>query len=184
VIQAARSIAAINGVKCEFQTGNICKLPITSNSIDIIVGIDILHHLSKPDVLTVFDEMHRVLRNGGRAIFVEPVENSRAFNFIQNVFPAGRKYSGYYRPSCLCPTAWAKYCAGHDGRDITSKEFKKWGEAFGQVAVKSFGLLDRIDRFITDARLIRFIRFTDSCIFKFLPFLERYSRQVIVEYKK
>lgn len=184
VIQAARSITAINEVKCEFQLGNVCKLPFVNNSIDIIVGIDILHHLSRPDAQAVFNEVYRVLRNGGKAFFVEPVENSRVFNFIQNLFPAGRKSSGYYRPSCLCPRAWTRYLAEHDGRDITCKELTHLGAPFKKVSLKAFGLLGRIDRFVKDRRLIHFIRLADHWIFAFLPFLRLYSRQVIVEYQK
>jgi ubiquinone/menaquinone biosynthesis C-methylase UbiE len=184
MLQAAHMIADLNGVECQFYCAKASKLPFRDNSIDVAAGMLILHHLSRPDMLSAFREVHRVLRDGGKAIFVEPVENSRLFNLAQNVLPAGRKDFGYYRPSCLCPKAWARYLADHDGRDITSMELMQLGASFKSVSVKPFGLLDRIDRFIKDRRLVRLIHFTDHRIFKSLPFLERYSRQVVVEYEK
>ena len=184
MLQAAHMIADLNGVECQFYCAKASKLPVLDNSIDIIAGMLILHHLSRPDIQSAFREIYRVLRDGGRAIFVEPVENSRVFNSIQNLLPAGRRGSGYYRPSCLCSRAWVKYLAEHDGRDITCKELTKLGAPFKKVSVKSFGLLDRIDRFIKDKRLIRLLRLTDRRVFEFLPLLERYSRQVIVQYQK
>jgi SAM-dependent methyltransferase len=46
------------------------RLPIKSESVDNLVGVDILHHIYDPD--KVFQEMVRVLTPGGKAIFVEP----------------------------------------------------------------------------------------------------------------
>ncbi len=184
VIKAARLIAAINGVECQFQRGNICKLPLIDNSIDIIVGKEILHHLSKPDVITALSEIHRVLRERGKAVFSEPVENSKAFNFIQNLLPAGKKHSSYYRPSCLSSKAWARYQAKHEDRDMTNQELVDAGAAFKGVSLRAFGLLNRLDRFIKSRQLRCLLNSIDHYIFKCFPFLKRFSREVLAEYQK
>ena len=184
MLLAAYSVATINGVECQYHTANMSRLPFVDDSFDIVVGLEILHHLSKPDLIKGLSEVHRVLCEEGKAIFVEPVENSSVFNFIQNLFPAGRKHSSNYRPSCLCHRAWARYVATQDGRDITSKELVRVGAPFRGLSVRSFGLLNRFDRFFRDQRLIRLLQLTDNYILKLLPFLKQFSRQVLVEYQK
>jgi len=184
MLQASKLIATINAVKCHYHQANMSKLPFYNDSFDRIVGLKILHHLSKPDLITAMNEVHRVLSPRGKAIFVEPVENNRVFNFVQNLFPAGRRYSGYYRPSCLSRRAWAIYRESHDGRDITSQELVDAGGPFESVSVEPFGLFNRLDRFIKNKRLMHSLHRIDHHIFKLLPFLKRFSREVVVEYQK
>jgi 2-polyprenyl-3-methyl-5-hydroxy-6-metoxy-1,4-benzoquinol methylase len=184
MLLAACLIGKINGVRCQYNQANMSRLPFLDDSFDIVVGLAILHHLSRPDLIAGLSEVHRVLREGGKAIFLEPVENSRMFNFIQNLFPAGRKHSSYYRPSCLYRRAWTRYALTVDGRDITSKELVRVGMPFKSVSVRSFGLLNRFDRFFTNQRLICLLHRIDNYVLKLLPLLTRYSRQVLVEYRK
>lgn len=184
IVRAARSIANVNGVRCQFQRANISKLPFIDNSFDIVLGIGILHHLSKPDVITSLEEIHRVLREGGKAVFQEPVENSRTFSFIQNLFPAGNRHFGYYRPSCLSRKAWVAYLAKQEDRDMTNQELSDAGTPFEKVLLTPFGLFIRFDRFIKSMRLIRLLHAIDHYIFILFPFLRRFARGVLVEYQK
>lgn len=45
-------------------------LPYKTNSIDNVIGLDVLHHFENP--INVLTEISRVLKVGGRCIFVEP----------------------------------------------------------------------------------------------------------------
>lgn len=45
-------------------------LPYPDNSLDLILAKDTLHHISDPE--THFREVSRVLRSGGRAVYLEP----------------------------------------------------------------------------------------------------------------
>jgi ubiquinone/menaquinone biosynthesis C-methylase UbiE len=184
MLQAARMVAQINGIDCQFHRANMSRLPFADNSFDIVVGMAILHHLSKPDVLTALKEVHRVLSDGGRAVFMEPVENSMPFNFLQNILPAGRKESGYYRPSRLSTKAWARYLAKVEDRDMTNEELFHAGAPFKEVRLRAFGLLNRLDRFIKSVRLMSLVNSLDHYLFRFCPSLKRFSRDVIVEYEK
>jgi 2-polyprenyl-3-methyl-5-hydroxy-6-metoxy-1,4-benzoquinol methylase len=50
--------------------GDISKLAIKSDSIDTILLIEVIEHLEKPE--QIVNEIHRVLKNGGRVIIVYP----------------------------------------------------------------------------------------------------------------
>lgn len=184
MILAACSVAEINVVRCRYVQANTSILPFANDSFDTVVGVDILHHLSRPDLVRALSEVYRVLREGGKGIFVEPVENSRVFNFVQNLVPAGRKHSGDYRPSCLCPRAWASYVSSQDGRDLSTKELVYAGQPFTSVAVKPFGLLNRLERYFRNSRVPSLLNSVDHFVLKVLPFLTKYSRQVLLEYQK
>lgn len=45
-------------------------LPFRAASVDNLIGVDCLHHLTRPGLL--FDEATRVLRPGGRIVLIEP----------------------------------------------------------------------------------------------------------------
>ncbi len=81
----------VNQVDCRFQQCNVTSLPFESDAYDIVLGLAILHHLSELDVLLALQESCTVLKPGGIAIFLEPVENSKLFDFIQNLFPGRKK---------------------------------------------------------------------------------------------
>jgi SAM-dependent methyltransferase len=79
-----------------FVAASAHELPVEDNSCDIVFGIAILHHL---DLAKVSHEVYRVLKPGGRAIFQEPVRNSRLITAARRMFPAkGDDISPYERP--------------------------------------------------------------------------------------
>ncbi len=49
---------------------NVHHLPLQSGRLGGCVGVDIIHHLTDPHAF--FDELTRVLRPGGRGVFIEP----------------------------------------------------------------------------------------------------------------
>src|SRR4030042_377808 len=108
----------------------------------------ILHHLSHIDLIKAVQEAYRVLKEDGVAVFSEPVENSRIFDFIQNLFPAGKKGDRYYRPSILQRKAWGKYVETIDDRALTTKELIAAGRLFRTVEKQSYGLLIRLQRLV------------------------------------
>ncbi len=86
LIRLARRRLEVNGRagSAEFIVASAHDLPFPDNSIDVVFGIAILHHLDLP---LVSREVHRVLRPGGRAIFQEPVRNSRVIRFVRSLIP-------------------------------------------------------------------------------------------------
>ena len=75
LIRLGQRRLAVNGRAggAQFIVGSAHDLPFPDDSIDVVFGIAILHHL---DLKLVSKEVHRVLRPGGRAVFQEPVRNS------------------------------------------------------------------------------------------------------------
>jgi len=85
LLDIGRTRAVASGIASpDFLAGSAHDLPIASASIELVVGIAILHHL---DLDTVSREIHRVLRQGGRAIFQEPVRNSKWVERLRTVVP-------------------------------------------------------------------------------------------------
>ena len=140
LVAGSKVLAKVNQVDCGFLTANIVSLPFRLKSYDIVLGMNILHHLSESEVSQALSEVHRVLDEVGMAIFLEPVENSKLFDFIQNLFPAGTRQDRNYRPSILQRRAWNEYVRLLDDRNMTVRELVSEGrEHFRSVRISPYG---------------------------------------------
>jgi ubiquinone/menaquinone biosynthesis C-methylase UbiE len=183
LIAGARCLAEINHVDCEFHEANVSNLPFEVNSYDIVVGLGILHHLSQSDLKKALQETYRVLKENGAAFFCEPVENSKVFDFIQNIFPAGKKDGNYYRPSILRWKAWRQFVETIDERALTNRELVLAGGQFATAKIRSYGLLIRLQRLIGGYRkTLKAIEAIDKVLVR-TP-LRYLCQTVLVEYHK
>lgn len=77
MLQAARAfltaIANERGCRLAFQQMAAEQLGYRPESVDAIFGVSILHHL---DIPLALNEIKRVLKPGGRAVFVEPLNHN------------------------------------------------------------------------------------------------------------
>jgi SAM-dependent methyltransferase len=184
LVAAARRLAEINGVPAEFERVDIKSLPFESGSADVVVGLAVLHHLSEPDLASALAEAHRVLRPGGRALFTEPVEDSPAFDFLQNLVPAGTRGDPQYRPSRLRRREWAAYAATEDQRHLTTDELRRGGGApWRSVAFTPYGLTSRLERVLPERLRMALWRFDGAALAK-VPPLRRFCRTVLVQYAR
>lgn len=189
-IKAAQQRAQINGVTGKFLQLNLAHpLPFTNDSLDLVVGVAVLHHLARPDVLNTLSEAYRVLRKGGKAVFVEPVENSVLFNFVQNLLPSGNRSSPFYRPSCLSRRAYLRYQEKADDRSLTSRELMEAGQKFKNVRLRPFGLSSRVEGLfelvgIRASFIRRLLQEVDSLTLKTCAPTRRFCRSVLAEYVK
>jgi ubiquinone/menaquinone biosynthesis C-methylase UbiE len=103
----------------EFRVGSAHELPVEDESIDVVFGNAILHHL---DLKLSSKEVFRVLKKGGRAIFLEPVRNSKFVWFIRNLIP-------YQQPD-LSPFE----------RPLTDAELKEFALEFSEYKSRAFSL--------------------------------------------
>ncbi len=102
-----------------FIAGSAHDMPFHDESIDIVFGIAILHHL---DLDLVSREVRRVLKPGGRAIFQEPVRNSPVIRFVRSLIP--------YRAPDISPYE----------RPLTDEELKRFATGFTKWSVRAFAL--------------------------------------------
>jgi ubiquinone/menaquinone biosynthesis C-methylase UbiE len=89
-VEATRRHFEILGLKGTFQTENAEKLSFADQSFDWVYSHGVLHHTSNP--AKAIDEVHRVLKPGGRALIMLYHKNS--FNYWIRI-------SGYMRGRAL-----------------------------------------------------------------------------------
>lgn len=65
----------------EIVIGNIESLPFTSTSFDFVVSLWVLEHVQAPQ--KVFDEVHRILKPGGKFLFITPNINFLPLRIIK-----------------------------------------------------------------------------------------------------
>lgn len=96
LLAVAKKRLEINGCDgVELLIGSAHTLPLPDESVDVVFGMAILHHL---DLELAGREIKRVLRKGGRGIFKEPVRNSKLLARLRKLFPAHADVSPFERP--------------------------------------------------------------------------------------
>ena len=75
------------GVTCDFRRMDAHGLEFADGSLDLVFGVAILHHLDFPHALR---EIHRVLRPGGKIVFVEPLRHNPVARLVRWMTPHAR----------------------------------------------------------------------------------------------
>jgi SAM-dependent methyltransferase len=166
LLRIARRRLQINGVQgVTLLAGSAHTLPFATASVDVVFGTAVLHHLNL-DLAAA--ELHRVLRPGGRAIFVEPVRNSRTMWAIRRLVPSrAADVSPYERP-------------------LTDAELAAFGRGFIVGRSRAFrlpttALMDAVpplQRFIAASYGL------DAALMRRFPRLERYATVRVMELTK
>ena len=96
LLAVAKKRLEVNGCEgVELLVGSAHTLPLPDESVDIIFGMAILHHL---DLELAAPEVQRVLKKGGRGIFEEPIRNSKLLGRLRRFFPQHADVSPFERP--------------------------------------------------------------------------------------
>lgn len=166
LIELAEKRLEIHGLHktAEFRIGSAHELPLEDESIDVVFGMAILHHL---DLSLSSKEVFRVLRKGGRAIFFEPVRNSKFVWFVRNLIPyQAPDISPFERPLTDDElTTYAKDFASYKSRAF-SLPFVNLIEVLGlsdklyHSAVKVDGKVLRRDSFLNNYATLRVVEMT------------------------
>jgi len=143
------------------------QLDFHSDSFDRVVGISILHHVSLEEGGR---ELHRVLKSGGNAFFIEPLGESRFQNWIRNYIL--RVHHGHIR----------SVDAEHP---LTYQDINKIGALCSRIDVREFQLAEMIAR-LTGDRITRLLglRKLDEWLLNSFPGLRKYCRLVVITYTK
>ena len=149
----------------QFIVASAHDLPFPANSIDVVFGIAILHHL---DLQLVSKEVRRVLRPGGRGIFKEPVRNSPTLRFARRLIP--------YRAADISPFE----------RPLTDDELRTFGQPFARTRTRAFCLPHVLvgERLPGARRRVRQLYETDAAVLRRVPALSYYAGVRVIEVMK
>ncbi len=184
LVAAARLATRVNGGDASFAVADAAWVPFADASFDVVVGMNVLHHLSRPALARAVREAYRLLTPGGIAVFYEPVENSRVLGWLRDAIPAPATRKGRKgRPSILQRRAWQAYQAELDDRSLTTREIRRAAVSFAEVHARGYGVLVRLKRFVGEGRRKRLPEL-DARMLAAVPFLERFGRHVLVVSRK
>ena len=162
-VQTARQLAVLNQANIDFAVASGENLPFANESFDIIFGKSILHHLI---IALGKHNIYRVLKKGGKAVFVEPLGMNPVLTFV-------RKYVPYRY----------KHPVGVD-QPLTYKNIQIWTKEFRSVKFREVELLSMVERaFGWDAKFI-LLRKLDTFLLKYIPILRRFCRYVVIYVNK
>lgn len=149
----------------EFRVGSAHELPLEDESVDVVFGMAILHHL---DLKLASKEVFRVLKKGGRAIFLEPVRNSKFIRFIRNLIP-------YEQPD-LSPFE----------RPLTDAELKEFAAEFSGCKSRAFSLpfVNLIEVLRLPEKALHSAIKIDGKVLKKAKFLDYYASVRVIEMTK
>ncbi|MGD2182267.1 class I SAM-dependent methyltransferase [Lusitaniella coriacea] len=83
MVRVALQLAEKNGVKIEGCTANAMALEFPDNHFDLVYAANLLHHI--PDPIIALNEMHRVLKPGGKACFWDPLKHNPIINIYRQL---------------------------------------------------------------------------------------------------
>lgn len=137
------------------------EMTFPDDSFDLVVGTAILHHLDLPRALS---ELARVLRPGGRALFLEPLGHNPALNLFRKLTPQWRT---------------------EDEHPLKRSELALLKNHFGRVELTHFHLSSFLSLLLLKTRFFfpvyRALERLDRWIFKAFPPLASWAWYVSIE---
>lgn len=161
-IEQARRILDQRGLaNVEFVVDNAEAMQLPDNSVDVVAGSGIVHHLDIPKSMR---ELRRVLRDGGIAIFAEPMGHNPAVNWYRNRTPELRT---------------------PDEHPLLARDLRFMGRKFKSIKVTYFGMIAPMLGFVPakigpDNLLTRVVWWLDRGLCR-VPVLNRYAWFCLVE---
>jgi SAM-dependent methyltransferase len=116
-VEQARAAAAASGADVEYRVMDAEALVFPDASFDLVCGSGVLHHL---DLERVAEQITRVLRDGGSALFLEPLGHNPLVNLFRRITPRLRSL---------------------DEHPLLEADLEALGGRFGEMSVERFALL-------------------------------------------
>jgi ubiquinone/menaquinone biosynthesis C-methylase UbiE len=158
-LEEARARAAANTVTIDFIQTQGERLPFEDAAFDRIWGNAVLHHL---DLQIAAQEVLRVLRPGGSAVFCEPWGENPLLNWARRSWPYPRKERTT------------------DEEPLRPRHIRILQEIFPVVEVRGFQLLSMARRVLRGRRLLAGLSWCDAMLLERVPALERFCRYVVI----
>ncbi len=167
LIMIANRRMQVNGITdgIRFQVASAYDLPYPDESVDVVFGMFILHHL---DLEQAAREVYRVLRKGGRAIFSEPMRSSKMLRALRKLIP--------YRAPDVSPFE----------RPLMLPEIEEFSRAFEHGRTRSFDLpWARVAAHLPVLRhKLMLLHRWDAALMASYPWLEYYAAVRVFELHK
>jgi ubiquinone/menaquinone biosynthesis C-methylase UbiE len=161
-IEQARHIAALRGLQnVTFVVDNAEAMHLADRYVDVVAGSGIVHHLDIPKSMR---EVRRVLRNGGTAIFAEPLGHNPLLNWYRRRTPELRTV---------------------DEHPLLERDLRSMAGEFTSMKVTYFGLIAPVlGLFARETSptnpATRFVWWLDRLVCR-VPLLSRYAWYCVVE---
>ena len=162
-LREARQRATANGVRVAFVQADGERLPFAGASFDRVWGNAVLHHL---DMAKAANELRRVLRPGGVAVFCEPWGENALLEWARRSVP----YPGKHRT--------------RDERPLLERDLHPLRSAFPTTDVEGYQLLAMAGRVVGRGRLTRALEWCDRRLLRRVPSLSRRCRYVVITLRR
>ncbi len=169
-IRIARLKAQANNVNVRHAVMDSAALGFRDNSFDLVVGVAALHHVHKYQGTR--DELRRIMRPGGRAVFVENLDS-----------PLSKPIRELVTMRSVADDAGETV--------LTYDDLEVFGRPFASARFRELSLLFMIKRFLKRyyqvrviQHLLRWAWITDESLLRSFPRLRPYAGEIIVELTK
>jgi SAM-dependent methyltransferase len=173
-----RKMGIANGTsdRTHFVVGSCGRLPLCSQSFDLVIGIGIWHHLQE-DLETPCSELARILKQDGFAVFEEPIIRSNLMARLRKRIPIPPP--GSASPQC---------------RPLAADALEHFTQQF-HLEAHSFRFIARFDRLVLGDMLLEFasaawrrwtvfaLHFIDFLLLR-IPGFDRFAGVVILKLTK
>ena len=183
MIEVTKDLAERYGVDLEARTMIVEDMDLPDNHFDYVFGNGVLHHLNRRHA---YQEIHRVLRPGGKAVFIEPLCYNPVislYRIIANTVRTKNEQPFKFGDFGILDKIFAK---------VSHREF--W--LFSQWLFIRFFLIERVSprkerywkKVIKDAprlesKYLRLARL-DAAIMKYIPWLSRFCWNTVMVLEK
>ena len=141
---------------------------LPSASVDRIHGLGILHHVGLASGLS---EVHRLLRPGGIAVFLEPMGDSPAVEAVKTWLMRHARFLGHFDE-----------VTDHE-RNLTWRELESEVQRFDRACLYPYHLLYRLKRFLPASRF-DLVRRIDHAALTLAPGLRHYAGAVVMRLQR
>ncbi len=158
-IKKAKEKIARAGYQADYFVMNAEKTEFPDETFDIVVGMGIIHHL---DLSNSFEELRRILKRDGHAVFMEPLGHNPLINLYRKLTPKMRT---------------------EDEHPLKLKDIKLLNQYFYHVKIHYFELFTLLavpfrNLFFFEV-LIGFLRQLDKLLFR-VPVARRYAWMTVI----
>jgi SAM-dependent methyltransferase len=167
-IQLARARIAANDVAAcvHVEAASFYNLPFPDGAFDAAIGQAILHHIRDKRQAAV--ELHRVLRPGAYAYFVEAFRGSDVLERLRLLIPVASE---------------APEDPDHWKDKLTYADLAAFDGRF-EVRAEEYQLLSRLGRVLHARWFVAGLNRLDRWLLRAFPFLRRYARTVLIELRR